>query len=540
MRHAFTVFLLTFSFWHFSFAKEPLTLKGIVLLSKDEPLLSAEKLKEIDSIEMISLDVPKKEALASRLKDIVQDQVLTAEKISEIRQAVSAHFFKCNRPFVITSAPDQDVSDGVLQLVVEESKVGVISSQGEKWSSSKRLMNYLSLEPGNTIHERDIFNALYFMNRNPFRRVDVIYSPGQKRGTTDISLAVQDRRPIRIYAGSDNTGVEPTNRARWYTGVNWGNAFGQDHVLSYQYTASYDLDRFQAHTGQYLALLPWKHTLNIYGGYNKVKPKISNPIIKNTGWGMQGSLRYEIPLFVGQFLEQQVNFGCDFKRTNNTFTFTDESSNFGRIVNLSQAVLGYAGDYERNSFRLDFKGNLFWSPGELLADQTNADFATLRPGAKNKWVYFRGTFVYLQKIADYSLTFLAEGQATNTALLPSEQFGLGGYDSVRGYDERVISMDNAILLSIEGRTPPLSIAGKRVYRYGALQFLAFFDYGWGIDDAISPPIAKSEFLMGTGPGIRYTLEPYITARLDWGIKLHKNSVIGETFSKVHFNATVSY
>ena len=393
------------------------------------------------------------------------------------------------------------------------------------------------------INQQSLLNDLDFINRNPLRRANVIYAPGEREGTTDVILNVDDRRPYRLYAGAENTGVPTTDRQRWFTGFNWGNAFGLDHILAYQYTASYDVDKFQAHTAQYIAPLPWHHVLDVFGGASWVHPDLEEPSMDSRGFSGQASGRYIIPFLLGTYLRQEGIIGFDYKRTNNTIEFTDDFPTFGKNVNLTQFVFIYAGNYERNSYRLDFEGGLYWSPGKWISDQTNKDFGSLRPDAKNHWVYFLASFSYLQRLPkSFSLFLLAEGQLSSQNLLPSEQFGLGGYDTIRGYDQRELSTENGLLLSAEARSPALPLFSNipKVKFSDALQFLIFLDYGYGRYKKMLPNEQKNQYLIGAGPGIRYTLEPYLTARLDWGIKLHKRPEYGGGNSMVHFAVTGSF
>ncbi|MBF5060223.1 hypothetical protein NEPTK9_001754 [Candidatus Neptunochlamydia vexilliferae] len=256
------------------------------------------------------------------------------------------------------------------------------------------------------------------------------------------------------------------------------------------------------------------------------------------------SARYNVPLNITQYLEHEIAVGADFKRTNNTFEFEEDFPLLGSPVNLTQLVVGYAGNYNRSSYRLDFDGDLYWSPGNLFTDQSDAVYDSLRPDAKNHWVYFRGSFVYLQRLPkSFSLSLLARGQIASQNLLPSEQFGLGGYSTVRGYDQREVNKDGAILLSGEARSPAFRVLKNIKSQWkvdDAMQFLIFLDYGWGSDHNALPGERKTDYLLGKGPGVRYTIEPYLTARLDWGIKLHKKADFGGGNTMVHFNVTASY
>src|SRR5260221_14533544 len=109
------------------------------------------------------------------------------------------------------------------------------------------------------------------MNRNHFRRTNVLFSPGMCENTSDIPLITKDRFAWRFYTGGDNTGNNFTGNARWFGGFNWGNVFGMDHTFTYQYTTSSDFHQFQAHTLNYLIPIPpWHHTVTLFGGVSFV------------------------------------------------------------------------------------------------------------------------------------------------------------------------------------------------------------------------------------------------------------------------------
>lgn len=378
------------------------------------------------------------------------------------------------------------------------------------------------------------------MNLNPFRRVDLIYGPGAEPCTTDISLIVEDRRPIRFYSGFDNTGVDTTDRQRFFAGINM--MFRFDHLFTYQYTSTYKTTKFQAHTGQYTVLLPWSHMANFYGGYSTLHADLPFPTASNHGTSWQASFRYSIPFVPGLQFHHEFSFGADFKRTNNTIEYSELYTNVAQPVNLTQIMGRYSGSLEQKNYRLDFDSQLFWSPGEIVGDQTDPDYRQLRPSAKNEWVYARGILRYLYRFSSgWSCYLWGTGQLSSQNLLPSEQLGIGGYDTVRGYDERQLNYDGAIIVNAEIRTPAFAFLGRKSQKLGrdSLQFLAFFDYGYGRDHNNIPGEAKGDYLCGTGPGIRYTLNPWLTGRLDWGVKLHRKAIFTGGNSMIHFSLSIN-
>ena len=519
--------------------------KALVLVGPDHSLLNTFQQANAKGLMTVGLKLPgPKSRLERNLNPLYLNKQVTSGTIQQIKDEINEFYRKYNHPFILIEVPEQNVSNGVLQLVILETRAGKITVQGTRFTNEQTIKDYLEVQPNAQINEQYMIDDINFLNQNPFRQTDVLYSPGTQPGTTDIALNLHEKNPLRIYAGTDNTGVDTTGRQRLYAGLNYANMFNLGHVFSYQYTSSYDFHRFQAHTAQYLAPLSWKHVLNIYGGYSTVNSDLPSPSMRSSGFNTQISGRYNVPFNGSRFLRHEAVYGLDWKRLNNTVEFVDANQNpaFGKLVNITQLVLGYIGAYERTDFRIDYEAELFWSPGQVVSDQSNDSFDSLRPGATNHWVYGRGSFVYLQTLPDnYSFSFTAVGQLSSNPLLPTEQYALGGYNTVRGYEEHAYNADGAFLGSVELRTRPCRVLWRYKKKYvDALQLLAFVDYGYGNNKIAIDPLPKSAYLLGIGPGVRYVIDPWLSARLDYGIKLHKTDFFGGGNSMWHFGVTLSY
>ncbi|MDE3046454.1 MAG: hypothetical protein KGJ02_07410, partial [Verrucomicrobiota bacterium] len=518
-------------------------LKGLVLIDSSDHLLDADELKGIEGFCVRGLDIPSSKGLQEKLDPIYLNQPLDLGKINSIKQAIHEYYQAQHNPFILVAVPKQCISYNVLQLVVIKAKVGDIRVEGNRWFSDKTLTQYVKAKPGQGINVDTLQTDLNFINRNPFRRVNIVYAPGKETGTTDLVLAAEDRPPYRFYMGADDTGLLSTGRERLFGGFTWGKAFGLDHILSYQYTASYNLKSFQSHTLQYMALLPWKHMLNFYGGYSTVHSNLPFPGSTNLGVSGQLSGRYSMPFHTTPRFSDEYSVGFDYKGTNNSIQYSELYSTITKEVNLTQLVFEYRLHKEWNTCRIEMNDENFASLFTFLANQSLADYQTLRPNATTRWYYNRGSIRYIQRLPhDFSLTIWARGQFAFGVLLPSEQLGIGGHDTVRGYEERQLNMDNGLISNIEIRTPPISlISGFRKHPVkDSVQLLAFIDYGVGTNNNLLPGEPNYDYLFSTGPGIRYTLDPYISARLDWGIKLHNSAIFQGGWSMIHFSGTVSY
>jgi hemolysin activation/secretion protein len=286
--------------------------------------------------------------------------------------------------------------------------------------------------------------------------------------------------------------------------------------------------------------------MTVYGGYAEVHADLSFPGGNNTGRSYQASIRYDVPMISNQFLRYQSQFGFDFKRTNNAiffeeipFSIPSTPFTFSKNVNLTQFIYGWLLQYQTNHQNLDSFIQAYVSPGKWISDQTNSDYESIRPGAKNHWIYANTQITYEYKFSNELLLHLRGiGQISSQNLLPSEQLPLGGYNSVRGYDERQESKDSGALARVEIRSPLWPFFSKN--KNNRFQLLAFLDYGWGTNHTPYPGEPKSDWMLGIGPGFRYTLTPYLTARFDWGFKLHNRPFYTGGRSQGHFSVIGSF
>lgn len=174
-----------------------------------------------------------KKVLEPFLKKKITNQLLT-----ELTRELVLFMRSENHPVVDVIVPEQDITNGVLQILIKVSKIGEILIKGNKWFSNEIISNSFHSQKGVLIDGKLIKEDLNWINRNPFRQVDFIFSEGINEWETDLTMEVNDKLPFRSYAGYENNGNELTGFDRYFIGVNWGNAWKKDHQLNYQFTTN--------------------------------------------------------------------------------------------------------------------------------------------------------------------------------------------------------------------------------------------------------------------------------------------------------------
>ena len=454
-----------------------------------------------------------------------------------------------DRPVVDIIVPEQDIATGTVQLVVLEGQVGKVEVTGNRWVSSREIRDSVSIQPGDYVRASKLQDDLDWLNSNPFHTTDVIYHPGEKMGATDLELQTQDRFPARFYAGYEDSGNAETGFDRYEAGMNWGDAFalGLGQQLNYQYTTSGDGESLRAHAGSYVIPLPWHNTLTFFGSYTDTKGLVP-PLIGINGESYQISGRYSIPLPTltlqewGVRYKQTVAAGFDYKYNKNALEFGSLPAG-GTLYDVDQFVLSYNGAETDPYGQTTFDDEFYLSPGNWGGNNNDTAFNQAHTGASSDYLYDTLTMERLTKMpGDWSLILRGTLQWSNGNLAPSEQLGFGGYDTVRGYDEREVNADEGYIFTTEVRTPTFGI-GEFIHHpefNDQLQLLAFWDYGAGYNHDVLPGEASETPLSSVGFGVRYTINTYLSVRYDYGFQLLRTGLDNDHGSRSDLGIVLSY
>lgn len=391
---------------------------------------------------------------------------------------------------------------------------------------------------------------------HPFRDVSVNFSPPGEDvlGTTDLLFKVTDQRPLKFFTGVDNSLTEVTGENRFFLGGAWYDAFllGRNHLLGAQvfsglqpeellgvslsYSIPWQDSRFDQFTElftSYVAstvdvslggvptdtignsfILGGRHYLELpelWGATDLAQPLAKNPY----SWAEKKREALG--------LSHEVGAGFDFKMTDNNLEFGG-STVAESPADIAQLVLEYNARQTDPSGETNFYAKFFISPGEITNDNTDEAYQPLRYKAEAAYFY---TKLLLEREQDLPFAGMMAkgiltGQYSSANLLASEQLGLGGYGSVRGYPERVLRGDLGVILNMELYSPEFE--PYKWFKYSSpdlLRFIAFADYAHGesVDESPSDPLDDPADLLSVGLGIRYEFGESLRARLDYGFRL---------------------
>ena len=517
-------------------------LKGVLFLSSAKDV-KAEGVRTGEAIAPGDVDFAKNPDFAPVIAPFIGQPVSLAS-LDRMTSAVVDYYRAHDRPVVNVFVPRQNITNGYVQVVVVEGRVGQVRASGAQWFSNEDLRGELRLHPGDPISGDMLRSDLGWVNRNPFHQSDILFGPGDEPGLTDVTLKSTDRFPFRAFAGMDDSGNALTGDNRYFTGFNYGDLFGLGQQLSYQYTTAEDSNQFIAHAGSWVIPLPWRHQLTIYGSYGQTSATIpgTSGNLESGGTNWQTSFRYEVPLRGATNFTHSIIAGFDFKRGNNDLAFGGTTvSNV--YADTDQFTLAYQAAYTDSYGTTSASLTGYYSPGGLTGDDKLAEYEAMRYDANPSYVYGQ---LAVQRVTNlpWGFTETERGlvQLSDANLLPSEQIGLGGYDTVRGYDEREANGDSGFLISSELETPAVSLGTLIGLKdaYDRFQLLAFVDYGGTSLHHQGPSdVNPNTNLLGVGPGVRYAITPYMDFRFDYGFQLISTGFDDRHDSRMHVGLTIS-
>ena len=495
----------------------------------------------------IDAAVPAPAGLESVLEPYLDEPVSMAALAELARDVVNA-WRDSDYPLVDVYYPEQNITEGKVQLVVREAVLGAIRVDGARFSDPEYFQRQMRLEAGDRINRRQVESDLDWLNVNPIRLVNLIYDRGEADGTSDIVLQAEEERALLVYAGLANTGTRLTGENEWSAGLQWWNPFRLEHGVGYNFTADLDFETLQAHTLFYQAFLPWRHELQLIGAYvNTDVDSIGDGVLPVgvRGESLQFSLDYRVPFgrvrSMGN-LRQAVRLGVDYKLVNSDLLF-DRVSVFESDVAVLQARAGYEAAWQDRFGRTSVRVGGTYSPGNLVANNDNESFQQSRERARAEYFYASGELERLVGLpADFSLRMRALGQWSPHRLTSTEQLLAGGHLSVRGFDEYLVRGDSGVVLNVELLTPPVPVVQRLAGGLeDQLQLLAFYDSGWLWATRADPEFEPDIHIQSAGLGLRYRMGRHAQARLAYGWNVGDRGVLGDPGDgRLHFGVTISY
>ncbi|MCE2657592.1 MAG: BamA/TamA family outer membrane protein [Rubrivivax sp.] len=405
----------------------------------------------------------------------------TVSELQTAALAVQRVYAQAGFGGVAVVVPPQTPRHGMVTLQVLEGRLTAPRVQGARRQTREQILAALPpLQAGQTPRLRALDGALQLANENPSRRLELLLKPGASAGEIDAVVSVHETALQQLSMDLDNTGSAQTGR--WRLGLLWrhGNFLGLDDSLSVQGVTSPDRPEQVGilSLGWRLPLYRQQAALEAYASSSDVDggttPTLAGDL-RFAGKGRVVGVRWSQLLPRWGEADQRLSIALDQRDYLNHCAIDGLPDGACGAASQSVSSRPLAVEYSLRSaadtpwlLQLGLHHNL----GGGRHGQAEA-FEAVRPGAPRRYTVLRAQGQLRWPLADdWSLQGRVALQWTRDPLVPGEQFGLGGAQLVRGYEEREATGDRGWLASLEVASPPWPLQGTT-----RLGLSAFADIG---------------------------------------------------------------
>ncbi|AFZ59682.1 ShlB/FhaC/HecB family hemolysin secretion/activation protein [Anabaena cylindrica FACHB-243] len=460
----------------------------------------------------------------NELNAVVQqftDKELTQEDIRKAADAVTQLYLNKNylnsRAVPVTQQPN--TTDGIAVIQVIEGRLADIEITGTKRLNPAYIRNRIQLGAGIPLNAIKLEEQLRLLRIDPlFDNVEASLRPSGQVGQSLLLVRVQEAKSFEFGLSADNysppsVGSERLGiqlRERNLTGI------GDELAGSYYRSVTGGADSFD---------FSYQIPVNAMNGKVQLRvapsrSEITEPPFKDLGIRAEQDvyeINYRQPLVRTPREEFALSLGFTYQ-DGQTFLFDQLPTPFGIGPDENgvsrTSVIKFAQDYTRRDQQGAWSVRSQFNFGTGLFDATTNNSPT-PDGHFFSWL---GQLERVQRINDNNLLIVqADLQITPDSLLPSQQFVIGGGQSVRGYRQNARSGDNGFRVAIEDRiTVKRDAAGLPI-----IQVIPFTNLGavWNKSDNPNN-LPNQTFLASAGLGLLWNQAlgiEHLIMRLDYGI-----------------------
>ncbi|MFB2919553.1 ShlB/FhaC/HecB family hemolysin secretion/activation protein [Aerosakkonema funiforme] len=437
--------------------------------------------------------------------------------------------------------PDQTVNNGVVLIRIIEGSLERIQIEGTRRLRRSYVRDRVRLGVSNPLNTNQLEDRLRLLRVNPlFENVEASLRAGSELGKSVLIVRVTEAKQFDSNFTIDNYSAPSVGSERLGINLHYRNitGFGDEFAAAY----------YRSTTGGSNALdFTYSVPLNARDGtlQLRVAPnfyEITQPPFDRfniTGQSNLYEVSYRQPIFRSPRREFTLSVGFT-RRESQTFLDGDPTP-FGEGPDEEGRSRTSVINFQQEYVSRDTKGATAvrsqFSLGTGLLDATiNPD-----PIPDGRFLSWLGQVQRVQRLSNNHLLILqADVQLTPDSLLSSQQFVIGGGQSLRGYRQNLRSGDSGFRVSLEDRIT----LQRNKNDLPTLQIAPFFDVGGVWNNPNNPntseEIDDERFLAGVGMGLLWEPFPRLNVRVDYGVPLISISDKGENAQDMGFYFRVVY
>lgn len=435
---------------------------------------------------------------------------LTFAELLQARSAVTQLYVE--QGYITSGAliPPQTIEDNVVTIQVIEGSLEAINVTGLRRLRPGYVRSRLALVGQTPVNQNRLLEGLQLLQLDPLiQSISADLQAGTQPGTSVLQVEVREADSFNVQLEANNNRSPSVGTFRRRIQFEQANllGFGDGLITDYANTDGSN----EVNLAYSFPINPRNGTLQVaIGRANSevIKPPFDRANI--TTPSRYYEFTYRQPLY--QTPSEEIALGLTASRQESQTQVDGEG--FPLSVDADEegetriSALRFFQEWtERSSqhvvaVRSQFSLGVDWLDATVSDDNPDSRFLAWR--GQGQWVRLFAP--------DLLLLVRTDMQLSDSPLVSLEQFGLGGFETVRGYGQDEILSNNGALFSTELRLPILRVPEVQ----GVLQVTPFFDIGtaWNNPDLDLDPST----LVGVGFGLLWQQRDF-SARLDWGIPL---------------------
>jgi len=414
--------------------------------------------------------------------------------------------------------PEQEIKNGVIEIRIAEGKMGKLNIEGNKWFSADFIEKFFHAKKNEILNIKSMARDILRINKNPDLEIKAVIFQGKQPQTSDISLKVEGKLPWHAGILEDNRGSRLTGKYRSMFFIRSSNVSGQGDTVFIN--SLYSGNSFGESVSYNIPVGTYGTKFGIDTAYFRMKLGEEYKSFDITGNTLVFTPHLSWELALSEVFEAYAGLGMDIKSIKKKMA-SDTTAN----DQLRTPYFGF--DFSKT----DPKGQTTFSPrfnfgtSDFLGASSRNHPTSSRAGTGGSFFKYEQSLNRMQKMFfDSYMSIRTQLQIASHTLASSEQFQLGGADSVRGYPEGDYLADTGGVLNFDWFFPL-----RR-----QIEPVFFVDVGGGKLKKVLPGEKQKKFLCGIGGGLRLRFSKFISVRLDWAKRVGDRQTSGSGPSTFYF------
>ncbi len=508
----------------------PLTVPSSVILSPIAQAIAVKKVKIVGSTILNDVELV-------TISKTLEGQQVTPEQIQKAAQSITQIY--ADRGYLTSQAvvDPEKIVDGVVTIQVIEGRVEKIEIQGLTNTNPDYVRSRVELGTSKPLNTAKLEDQLRLLRADPiFSDVEASLKSGSQPDSSILVVTVKEANQFGGFAGIDNFSPPAVGSERYGGGLFFRNLSGNGDTFAASYYGTITGGSNQYDLSYSIPLNPMNGTLSLrYSPSNYRITQAPFDVLNIRGNNNLFDLNFRQPLVRTSVEEFALSLGYSYQR-GQTFAFNDLATPFGigpePDGTSRTSIFKFGQDYTLRDLFGAWSLRSQFSLGTGLFGSTNV---TTPSGSFLSWL---GQIQRVQSLGTDSLLIGAlDLQLSADPLLSSQQFTIGGGQSIRGFRQNARSGDNGIRFSLENRF----VALRNEQNAALLQVIPFLDAGAIWNHPNNPNTLPSQnFLAGGGLGLLFTPLDRLNLRLDYAIPFVNLSDRGTNLQESAFYFSLGY